>query len=218
MEGWKPKSLKNESFDNIQEFVDKAMKRDFPEVFPEDFPVLPPTQQVEFQIDLVPGAALVARSPYHYSSLEMQELSTQLQELSDKGFIRPSSSPWGALVLFVKKKDGSLQMSARVKSPLQDRVEVKFLGHMNDSEDIHVDLAKIVSEKDWALPKTPIEIRQFLGLAGYYRRFIKVAGDGVTGIKPRRHDLYSDDVRNFATASGRVPLKEDLESSTWQRR
>ncbi|GJS48015.1 putative reverse transcriptase domain-containing protein [Tanacetum coccineum] len=84
--------------------------RDFPEVFPEDLPGLPPTRQVEFQIDLVPGAAPVARAPYRLAPSEMQELSTQLQELSDKGFIRPSSSPWGAPVLFVKKKDGSFRM------------------------------------------------------------------------------------------------------------
>nr|GEZ59095.1 putative reverse transcriptase domain-containing protein [Tanacetum cinerariifolium] len=61
--------------------------REFPEVFPEDLPGFPPAQQVEFQIDLVPGAALVARSPYRLAPAEMQELSTQLQELSDKGFI-----------------------------------------------------------------------------------------------------------------------------------
>nr|GFB32973.1 transposon Ty3-G Gag-Pol polyprotein [Tanacetum cinerariifolium] len=79
-------------------------------VFPEDLPGLPPARQVEFQIDLVPGAAPVARAPYRLAPAEMQELSTQLQELSDKGFIRPSSSPWGAPVLLVKKKDGSFWM------------------------------------------------------------------------------------------------------------
>ncbi|GJS00224.1 hypothetical protein Tco_0316732 [Tanacetum coccineum] len=79
----------------------------FPEVFPEDLPGLPPTRQVEFQIDLVPGAASVARAPYRLAPSGMKKLSEQLQELSDKGFIRPSSSPWGAPVLFVKKKDGS---------------------------------------------------------------------------------------------------------------
>ncbi|GKD69588.1 putative reverse transcriptase domain-containing protein [Tanacetum coccineum] len=67
---------------------------DFPKVFPEDLPELPPTRQVEFQIDLVPGAAHVARSPYRLAPSEMQELSTQLQELFDKGFIRPISSSW----------------------------------------------------------------------------------------------------------------------------
>ncbi|GKF54308.1 hypothetical protein Tco_0161218, partial [Tanacetum coccineum] len=80
------------------------------EVFPEDLPGLPPTRQVEFQIDLVPGAAPVARAPYRLAPSEMKELSEQLKELSDKGFIRPSSSPWGAPVLFVKKKDGSFRM------------------------------------------------------------------------------------------------------------
>ncbi|GJS34185.1 zinc finger, CCHC-type containing protein [Tanacetum coccineum] len=76
----------------------------------EDLPGLPPTRQVEFKIDLVPGAAPVARAPYRLAPLELQELSTQLHELSDKGFIRPSSSPWGASVLFVKKKDGSFRI------------------------------------------------------------------------------------------------------------
>nr|GFB76223.1 putative reverse transcriptase domain-containing protein [Tanacetum cinerariifolium] len=84
--------------------------RDFSEVFPEDLPGLPPTRQVEFQIVLIPGAAPVARAPYRLAPSEMKELSDQLQELSDKGFIRPSSSPWGAPVLFVKKKDGSFWM------------------------------------------------------------------------------------------------------------
>ncbi|GJX35943.1 putative reverse transcriptase domain-containing protein [Tanacetum coccineum] len=78
--------------------------------FPEDLPGLPPTRQVEFQIDLIPGVAPVARAPYRLAPSEMKELSEQLKELSDKGFIRPSSSPWGAPVLFVKKKDGSFRM------------------------------------------------------------------------------------------------------------
>ncbi|GKB09656.1 putative reverse transcriptase domain-containing protein, partial [Tanacetum coccineum] len=89
---------------------DVSIVREFPEVFPEDLPGLPPAQKVEFQIDLVPGAAPVARAPYRLAPIEMQKLSTQLQELSDKGFIRPCSSPWGAPVLFVKKKDGSFRM------------------------------------------------------------------------------------------------------------
>ncbi|GJV90233.1 hypothetical protein Tco_1538046 [Tanacetum coccineum] len=70
-------------------------------------PGLPPTRQVEFQIDLIPGAAPVARAPYRLAPSKMKELSNQLQELSDKGFIRLSSSPWGAPILFVKKNDGS---------------------------------------------------------------------------------------------------------------
>ncbi|GJT56436.1 putative reverse transcriptase domain-containing protein [Tanacetum coccineum] len=89
---------------------DVLIVQDFPDLFPEDLPSLPLTQQVEFQIDLIPGAAPVARAPYRLAPSEMKELSEQLKELSDKGFIRPSSSPWGAPVLFVKKKDGSFRM------------------------------------------------------------------------------------------------------------
>nr|GEY67498.1 putative reverse transcriptase domain-containing protein [Tanacetum cinerariifolium] len=74
-----------------------------------DLAGIPPTRQVEFQIDLVPGAAPVARVPYRLALSEMKELPDQLKELADKGFIRPSSSPWGAPVLFVKKKDGSIR-------------------------------------------------------------------------------------------------------------
>ncbi|GJW02028.1 reverse transcriptase domain-containing protein [Tanacetum coccineum] len=282
---------------------DVPIVQNFPEVFPEDLPGLPPTRQVEFQIDLVPGAAPVARAPYRLAPSEMKELSEQLKELSDKGFIRPSSSPWGAPVLFVKKKDGSFRMCIdyrelnkltvknryplpriddlfdqlqgssvyskidlrsgyhqlrvreedipktafrtryghyefqvmpfgltnapavfmdlmnRVCKPYLDKFvivfiddiliysknkqeheehlkqilellkkeelyakfskcefwipKVQFLGHVIDSEGIHVDPAKIESIKDWASPKSPTEIRQFLGLAGYYRRFIE---------------------------------------------
>ncbi|GKF27161.1 putative reverse transcriptase domain-containing protein, partial [Tanacetum coccineum] len=181
---------------------------------------------------------------------EKKELSNQLQELSDKSFMRPSSSTWGALVLFVKKKDGSFwkcidyqelnKLTVNNRYPLpriddlfdqlqgssvyskidlilgyhQLRVreedipktafrtcygryefqvmpfglmntpavfmdfmnqipKVQFLSHVIDSKVIHVDPAKIESIEDWASPKTPTEIRQFLGLTGYYRRFIK---------------------------------------------
>ncbi|KAJ0590440.1 putative nucleotidyltransferase, Ribonuclease H [Helianthus annuus] len=89
---------------------DIPVVREYPEVFPEDLPGLPPQRQVEFRIDLVPGAAPVAKAPYRLAPSEMQELSTQLQELLDKGFIRPSFLPWGAPALFVKKKDGSFRM------------------------------------------------------------------------------------------------------------
>ncbi|GJU17329.1 putative reverse transcriptase domain-containing protein [Tanacetum coccineum] len=282
---------------------DVPIVKDFPDVFPEDLPGLPQTRQVEFQIDLVPGAAPVARAPYRLAPSKMKELSEQLKELSDKGFIRPSSSPWGAPVLFVKKKDGSFWMCVdyrelnkltvknryplpriynlfdqlqgssvyskidlrsgyhqlrvreedipktafrtryghyefqvmpfgltnapavfmdlmnRVCKPYLDKFvivfiddiliyskneqehkehlkqilellkkeelyakfskcefwipKVQFLGHVIDSEGIHVDPAKIESIKDWTSPKSPTEIRQFLGLAGYYRRFIE---------------------------------------------
>ncbi|GKA30766.1 putative reverse transcriptase domain-containing protein [Tanacetum coccineum] len=185
---------------NTKETEDKSEKkrledvpivRDFPDVFPEDLPGLPPTRQVEFQIDLIPGAAPVARAPYRLAPSEMKELSEQLKELSDKGFIRPSSSPWGAPVLFVKKKgrinkqehEGHLKLILELlkKEELYAKFskcefwipKVQFLGHVIDSQGIHVDPAKIESIKDWASPKSPTEIRQFLGLVGYYQRFIE---------------------------------------------
>ncbi|GKF14141.1 hypothetical protein Tco_0055603 [Tanacetum coccineum] len=86
---------------------DVPIIRDFLKVFPEDLSGLLPTRQVKFQIDLILGVAPVAQAPYRLAPSEMKELSEQLQELSDKGFIRPSSLPWGAPVFFVKKKDGS---------------------------------------------------------------------------------------------------------------
>nr|GEX83870.1 putative reverse transcriptase domain-containing protein [Tanacetum cinerariifolium] len=89
---------------------DVPVIHDFPEVFPEKFPGLPPPRQVEFRINLVPGAAHVSRIPYRLAPSEMRELPVQLQELLEKGFIRLSSSSWGAPVLFVKKKDGSFRM------------------------------------------------------------------------------------------------------------
>nr|GEU40036.1 reverse transcriptase domain-containing protein [Tanacetum cinerariifolium] len=236
----------------------------------QDLPGLPPARQVELQIDLVFGATPVARAPHRLTLSEMQELFAQLQELADKGFIRPSSSPWGALDLFVKKKDGSFRMCIdyrklnkltvknlreedipktalmtrhghyefqvmpfgltdapevfmdlmnRVCKPYLDKFvilfiddiliyskskeeheehfklilkllenerlyakfskcdfwlpKVQFLSHVIDSEGIHVDPTKIESIKNWAWPKTPTEIRQFLGLVSYYRRFIE---------------------------------------------
>nr|GFA66797.1 putative reverse transcriptase domain-containing protein [Tanacetum cinerariifolium] len=139
--------------------------------FPKNLPGLPPARPIEFQIDLIPGAAPVARAPYRLAPSEMKELSKKLQELSDKGFIRPNSSPWGVPVLFVKKKDGSFRMCIDYME--LHKLTVQFLDHVIDSQGIHVDPAKIESIKDWASPKTPTEICQFLGLAGYYQRFIE---------------------------------------------
>ncbi|PPZ33063.1 hypothetical protein C5P26_26915, partial [Escherichia coli] len=84
--------------------------RDFPEVFPEELPGLPPEREVEFAIETLPGTAPISIAPYRMAPTELRELKTQLQELLDKGFIRPSVSPWGAPVLFVKKKDGTLRL------------------------------------------------------------------------------------------------------------
>ncbi|GJT14753.1 putative reverse transcriptase domain-containing protein [Tanacetum coccineum] len=89
---------------------DIPVVREFLEVYPEDLPGLPPVCQVEFQIDLIPVAAPVARVPYRLAPSKMQGLSDHLQELADRVFIRPSTSPWGAPVLFVEKKEGSFRM------------------------------------------------------------------------------------------------------------
>ncbi|GKA38064.1 putative reverse transcriptase domain-containing protein [Tanacetum coccineum] len=208
------KKAEDKSEENRLEYV--LIVRDFLEVFLEDLLGIPPVRQVKFQIDLVPGAVPIARAPYRLAPSEMKEWSDRLQELSNKGFIRPNSSPWGPPVWFVKKKDGSFKMcidyrelnNLTVKNryplpriddlfnQLQGRAtryahyefqvlpfgltntptipKVQFLGHVIDSQGIHVDPAKIESIKDWASPKTPMEIRQFLGLASYYRRFIEV--------------------------------------------
>nr|GEY78760.1 putative reverse transcriptase domain-containing protein [Tanacetum cinerariifolium] len=245
---------KKEDKSKGKQLKDVAIVRDFPEVFPEDFPGLPPAQPVEFQIDLIPGAALVARAPYRLAPSEMKELSEQLQELSDKGFIRPRSSIYSKIdlrsgyhQLRVREQDipktafrtryGQYEFQVmpfgltnapavfidlmnRVCKPYLDKFvivfiddiliyskdekeheeylkailellkeerlyakfskcefwisKVQFLGHVIDSRGIHVDPAKIESIKDWASSKTPTEICQFLGLAGYYRRFIEV--------------------------------------------
>ncbi|GFY85487.1 hypothetical protein Acr_04g0002250 [Actinidia rufa] len=83
---------------------------DFPNVFPEDLTELPPHREIEFSIDLIPGTAPISVPPYHFAPAELQELKIQIQDLLDKGFIRPSASLWGASALFAKKKDGSLRM------------------------------------------------------------------------------------------------------------
>ncbi|GKC34701.1 putative reverse transcriptase domain-containing protein [Tanacetum coccineum] len=263
---------KEEDKSEGKQIKDVPIVRDFPEVFPEDLPGLPPARPVEFQIDLIPGAAPVARAPYRLAPSEMKELSEQL--LSDKGFIRPSSSPWGAPVLFVKKKDGSFRMCIdyrelnkltvknryplpriddlfdqlqgssiyskidlrsgyhqlrvreqdipktafrtryghyefqvmpfgltnapavfmdlmnRVCKPYLDTFVIVFIDDIliyskdekENEEHLKVILELLKKEKlssqdriyqRLASPKTPTEIRQFLGLAGYYRRFIE---------------------------------------------
>ncbi|KAL0549730.1 hypothetical protein IC582_014217 [Cucumis melo] len=84
--------------------------RDYPDVFPKELPGLPPHREVEFAIELESGTVPISRAPYRMAPAELKELKVQLQELLDKGFIRPSVSPWGAPVLFVKKKDGSMRL------------------------------------------------------------------------------------------------------------
>ncbi|GJY88379.1 putative reverse transcriptase domain-containing protein [Tanacetum coccineum] len=230
---------------------DVPIVRDFPHVFPKDLPGIPPTRQVEFQIDLILGVAPVARAPYRLAPSEIKELSNQLQELSDKDFIRPSSSPWGALNRYplrriddlfdqlqrssvyskIDLRSGYHQLRVREedipktafrtryrhyefqvmsfgltnapavfmdlmnrvckpyldkfvivfiddiliysKSKQEHEVHLKLILELLKNQGIHVDPAKIESIKDWTSLNTPTEIRQFLGLTDYYRRFIE---------------------------------------------
>nr|GFC39194.1 putative reverse transcriptase domain-containing protein [Tanacetum cinerariifolium] len=108
--------------------------RDFPEVFSDYLTGLPPMHEIGFHIDLIPGALPVVKLPYRLAPFEMLELSNQLKELQEKGFIRPSYSPWGATVLFVKKKDAT-----RCVLFLQDRssfgissIKGKRIGYTKD--------------------------------------------------------------------------------------
>ena len=79
-------------------------------MFPDDLPGLPPDREIEFNIDLQPGITPISQAPYRMAPAELKELKVQLQDLLDKGYIRPSVSPWGAPVLFVKKKDGTMRL------------------------------------------------------------------------------------------------------------
>ncbi|GJR22264.1 putative reverse transcriptase domain-containing protein [Tanacetum coccineum] len=260
---------KEEDKSERKQIEDVPIVRDFPEVFPEDLPGLPPARPVEFQIDLIPGAAPVARAPYRLAPSEMKELwmcidYRELNKLTVKNryplpriddlFDQLQGSSIYSKIdlrsgyhqLRVREQDVPktafrtryghyefqvmpfgltnapavfMDLMNRVCKPYLDKFvivfiddiliyskdereheehlkailellkkeklyakfskcefwipKVQFLGHVIDSRGIHVDPAKIESIKDWASPKTPTEIRQFLGLAGYYRRFIE---------------------------------------------
>nr|GEW13908.1 transposon Ty3-G Gag-Pol polyprotein [Tanacetum cinerariifolium] len=136
---------------------------------------------VEFQIDLVPGAALVAWAPYRLVPSEMKELSEQLKELADKGFIRPSSSPWGASVLFVKKKDGSFRMCIDYRE--LNKLTIKNCYPLPRIDDLFDQLygSSVYSKIDLRSGYHQLRVRgkispkqhSELGLARYYRRFIE---------------------------------------------
>ena len=89
---------------------DIPIVKEFPDVFPDDISGLPPDREIEFVIELLPGTEPISIPPYKMAQTELKELKAQLEELLNKGFIRPSTSPWGAPVLLVKKKDGSLRL------------------------------------------------------------------------------------------------------------
>jgi hypothetical protein len=100
--------------------------RGFPDVFPEELPGMPPDREVEFVMDLLPGTAPISKRPYRMSLEELKELNKQLMELQEAGYIRPSSSPWGASVLFVQKKNGSQRMCVDYRSLNDVTVKNKY--------------------------------------------------------------------------------------------
>ncbi|KAG8486371.1 hypothetical protein CXB51_019815 [Gossypium anomalum] len=110
--------LKMEQLPVVNEFTD---------VFPEELPSLPPDREVEFVIDVISGTTLISITPYRMAPAELKELKTQLQELLDNRFIRPSTSPWGVPVLFVKKKDGSLRLCIDYRQLNKVTIKNKYL-------------------------------------------------------------------------------------------
>ncbi|GJY30876.1 putative reverse transcriptase domain-containing protein [Tanacetum coccineum] len=181
---------------------DIPIVREFPGVFPEDLSGLPPSREVEICINLIPGVVSVAKSPYRLAPTEMQELSNQLKELlsSVESTRRRHSQnciqnePYldefvivfiDDILIYSKSKEEhevhlKLILELLEKEKLFGKFlkcefwlqEVHFLGHVVNIEGIHVDPSKIKAVKNWKTLKTPTEIRSFLGLAGYYRRFI----------------------------------------------
>ncbi|XP_024312059.1 LOW QUALITY PROTEIN: uncharacterized protein LOC100823542 [Brachypodium distachyon] len=113
-------SLKGDSSEEI------PIVCEYPDVFPEDLPGMPLDREVEFLIDLVPGTTPIAKRPYRMAANELAELKKQLQELQEKGYIRPSSSPWGAPVIFVQKKDGTQRMCVDYRSLNEVTIKNKY--------------------------------------------------------------------------------------------
>ena len=99
---------------------------EYPDVFPEELPRMPPDRDLEFIIDLISRTVPIAKRPYRMAANELEELKKKLRELHDKGYIRPSSSPWGSPVLFVKKKDGSLRMCIDYRSLNEVTIKKKY--------------------------------------------------------------------------------------------
>ena len=150
---------------------------EFPEVFPEDLPGLPPDREIEFSIDLLLGSGPISKAPYRMAPAELKELKEQLQELLDKGFIRPSVSPWGAPVLFVKKKDGSMRLCIDYKEINRVTVRNKYpLPRIDDLFD-QLQGAQIFSKIDLRL--------------GYHQ--LKIKPDDV----PKTYFEQGTDIMNF---------------------
>ena len=134
--------------------------RDFADVFPDELPGMPPDRAVEFYIDLVPGTSPIAKAPYRMNPLEYVELKKQLKELEDKGYIRPSSSPWGCPAMFVAKKDKSQRLVVDYRPLNEVTIKNKYpLPRIDDLFD-QLNRAKVFSKIDLRLGYHQIKIRK----------------------------------------------------------
>ncbi|GJZ92648.1 putative reverse transcriptase domain-containing protein [Tanacetum coccineum] len=216
----------------IDKSEEKRLKDVFPEVFLEDLPGIPPTQQVKFQIDLIPGAAPVARAPYRLAPSEMKELSSVYSKIDlrsgyhqlrvcEEDIPKTAFRTCYGHYEFQNKQEHEEHLKLFLELLKKEELYAKFskcefwipkvqsLGHVIDSKGIHVDPAKIESIKHWASPKTPMEIRQFLGailmqnekVIAYASRQLKIheknytthdleLGAVVLALKIWRHYLY----------------------------
>ncbi|KAL5539424.1 hypothetical protein UlMin_044282 [Ulmus minor] len=226
-------SIRNTSIEQNSKLEDIAIVKDFPEVFPDDLPGIPPDREIEFEIELLPGTTPISKAPYRMAPTELKELQIQLQELIDKRFIRPSHSPWGAPVLsryghyeflvmsfgLTNAPTAFMDLMNRVFKEFLDRFvivfiddilvysksveeheehlrlilqtlrdhqlfakfkkcefwlnQVAFLGHVISKDGVAVDPSKVEAVENWKPPTNASEVRSFLGLAGYYRRFVE---------------------------------------------
>jgi hypothetical protein len=132
---------------------------DYPDIFPDDFPGVPPDRDIEFVIELQPGTTPISKRAYRMPHKELAELKTQLQELLDKGFIRPSSSPWGCPALFVKKKDGRLRLCVDYRPLNAVTIKNKYPLHRIDVLFDQLAGAKVFSKIDLMSGYHQIKIR-----------------------------------------------------------
>src|ERR1044072_475248 len=133
---------------------------DFPEVFPDEIPSAPPKREVEFSMDLVPGTRPISMAPYRMSASELAELKSQLEYLLEKKFVRPSVSPWGAPVLLVKKKDGSMRLCIDYRQLNKVTIKNRYpLPRIDDLMDRFVG-ARMFSKSDLRLGYDQIRVKE----------------------------------------------------------
>ena len=135
------------------------MLQEFRDVFPDEISGLPPKRDIDFTIELVPGVAPVSKAPYRMSTPEMLELKMQLQDLLEKKYIRSSVSPWGAPVLFVKKKDGTLRLCIDYRQ--LNKVTVKNKYPLPRIDDLFNQMrgARVFSKIDWRFGYHKVRIK-----------------------------------------------------------